>query len=143
MASPGPSRKTESVHPVAEPTPFFRDTVFCVTRAPLTHRRLTAQPAVVVIRLALVVDPGVAGAGGPGRPARVQVFGVEVAMFALRTPTEVVFQSSSDLRSRFSLSHWDSMLLAACKEAGVATLYSEDLDSATDYDGLRVVNPFA
>jgi len=63
-------------------------------------------------------------------------------MFALRTPTEVVFQISSDLRSRFSLSHWDSMLLAACKEAGVTTLYSEDLDAATDYDGLRVVNPF-
>jgi len=65
------------------------------------------------------------------------------AMFALRIPTEAVFQISSDLRSRFSLSHWDSMLLAACKEAGVTTLYSEDLDSGTDYDGLRVVNPFA
>ena len=54
-----------------------------------------------------------------------------------------MFQISSDLRYRFSLSHWDSMLLAACKEAGVTTLYSEDLDSGTDYDGLRVVNPFA
>jgi len=64
-------------------------------------------------------------------------------MFTLRIPTEAVFQISSDLRSRFSLSHWDSMLLAACKEAGVTTLYSEDLDSGTDYDGLRVVNPFA
>ena len=61
----------------------------------------------------------------------------------MRIPTEAVFQISSDLRSRFSLSHWDSMLLAACKEAGVTTLYSEDLDSGTDYDGLRVVNPFA
>jgi predicted nucleic acid-binding protein len=65
------------------------------------------------------------------------------AMFALRAPTEVVFHISSDLRSRFSLSNWDIMLLAACKEAGVTTLYSEDLDSATDYNGLRVVNPFA
>ena len=35
------------------------------------------------------------------------------------------------------------MLLAACKEAGVTTLYSEDMDAATDYDGLSVVNPFA
>jgi predicted nucleic acid-binding protein len=64
-------------------------------------------------------------------------------MFALRTPTEAVFQISFDLRSRFSLSHWDSMLLAACKEAGVTTLYSEDMDAGTDYDGLTTVNPFA
>ena len=53
-----------------------------------------------------------------------------------------MFQISFDLRSRFSLSHWDSMLLAACKEAGVTTLFSEDMDSGTDYDGLTIVNPF-
>jgi predicted nucleic acid-binding protein len=64
-------------------------------------------------------------------------------MFALRTPTEAVFQISFELRSRFSLSHSDRMLLAACKEAGVTTLYSEDMDSGTDYDGLTIVNPFA
>jgi predicted nucleic acid-binding protein len=64
------------------------------------------------------------------------------AMFTLRIPTENVFQVSFDLRARFSLSHWDSMLLAACKEAGVTTLYSEDMDAGTDYDGLKIVNPF-
>jgi predicted nucleic acid-binding protein len=65
------------------------------------------------------------------------------AVFPVRIPTEGVFQISFDLRSRFSLSHWDSMLLAACKEAGVTTLFSEDMDAGTDYDGLKVVNPFA
>jgi predicted nucleic acid-binding protein len=65
------------------------------------------------------------------------------AMFPLRVPSAGIFQLSFDLRSRFSLSHWDSMLLAACKEAGVSTLYSEDMDSGTDYDGLRIKNPFA
>lgn len=64
------------------------------------------------------------------------------AMFELRIPSEVMFQISFDLRARFSLSHWDSMLLAACKEAGVTTLYSEDMDSGTDYDGITIVNPF-
>jgi predicted nucleic acid-binding protein len=64
-------------------------------------------------------------------------------MFTVRIPTEVVFQTSFDLRARFSLSHWDSMLLAACKEAGVTTLDSEDMDPGTDFDGLRIVNPFA
>src|SRR5262245_52807509 len=64
------------------------------------------------------------------------------SMFSVRIPTEAVFQVSFDLRSRFSLSHWDSMLLAACKEAGVTTLYSEDMGAGTIYDGLTVVNPF-
>jgi predicted nucleic acid-binding protein len=65
------------------------------------------------------------------------------AMFPLRVPSAGIFQLSFDLRSRFSLSHWDSMLLAACKEAGVTTLYSEDMDSGTDYDGLSIKNPLA
>jgi predicted nucleic acid-binding protein len=64
-------------------------------------------------------------------------------MFSLRIPTAKVFESSFQLHARFSLSHWDSMLLAACKEAGVVTLFSEDLDPGTDYDGLTIVNPFA
>ena len=64
-------------------------------------------------------------------------------MFPTRIPSEAVFKISFDLRARFSLSHWDSMLLAACKEAGVTTLYSEDLAAGTDYDGVTVVNPFA
>jgi predicted nucleic acid-binding protein len=65
------------------------------------------------------------------------------SQFELRLPSAALFQLSFDLRRRFSLSHWDSMLLAACKETGVNTLYSEDMDAGTDYDGLRIVNPFA
>jgi predicted nucleic acid-binding protein len=65
------------------------------------------------------------------------------AMFALRIPSEGIFQVSFDLSSRFSLSHWDSMLLPACKEAGVTTLYSEDLAAGMNYDGVTIVNPFA
>lgn len=65
------------------------------------------------------------------------------AIFPLKISGSTVFQISFALRVRFSLSHWDSMLLAACKEAGVTPLYSEDMDAATDYDGLAIVNPFA
>jgi predicted nucleic acid-binding protein len=64
-------------------------------------------------------------------------------MFPLVVPGPRVFATYFDLHTRFSLSHWDSMLLAACKEAGVTTLYSEDMDAGTDYDGLAIVNPFA
>lgn len=43
----------------------------------------------------------------------------------------------------YSLSHWDSLLLAACATAGVDTLYSEDMDDGMTYDTVKVVNPFA
>lgn len=65
-----------------------------------------------------------------------------LTMFPLVIPTAHVFQGYFDLHARFSLSHWDSMLLAACKEAGVDTLYSEDMAAGTNYDGLTIVNPF-
>jgi predicted nucleic acid-binding protein len=65
-----------------------------------------------------------------------------LAVFPLVPPSPQVFTRYFDLHSRFSLSHWDAMLLAACQDAGVTTLYSEDMDAGTNYDGLTVVNPF-
>lgn len=66
------------------------------------------------------------------------------AMFAnaYLYPKRPVLDISLDLSSRYSLSHWDSMLLAACVEAGVQTLYTEDLDTGMSYDTVTVVNPF-
>jgi predicted nucleic acid-binding protein len=66
-----------------------------------------------------------------------------LAVFPLALPGPQVFTRYFDLHARFSLSHWDARLLAACREAGVTTLYSEDLGAGTNYDGLTVVNPFA
>jgi predicted nucleic acid-binding protein len=66
-----------------------------------------------------------------------------IVLFPLRAPIATVFDIAFDLQKRFSLSHWDSLLLTACKEAGVTTLFSEDMAAGTDYDGLTVVNPFA
>ena len=81
-----------------------------------------------------------------GRFSRTEIevdFDNALAMFPLRLPTATIFPISFDMQLRFSLSHWDSMLLAAAKEAGVAVLYSEDMDAGTDYDGITIVNPFA
>lgn len=52
-------------------------------------------------------------------------------------------RKSLELPSRYSLSQWDGMLLATCIEAGVRTLYTEDLAPDTQYDSVAVVNPFA
>lgn len=64
-------------------------------------------------------------------------------IFPLETPHAAVFDQSLDCFKRFRLSHWDSLLVAACSHIGVTKLYSEDMDPGTDFDGLRVVNPFA
>jgi len=58
-------------------------------------------------------------------------------------PSRSLLGKSLDLSSRYSLSHWDSLLLAACADAGVDTLYSEDLDDGMTYDTVLVINPFA
>jgi predicted nucleic acid-binding protein len=65
-----------------------------------------------------------------------------LAMFPLAFPTKEVIFRALNLHSRYSLSHWDSMLVAACIEAGVDTLYSEDLDDGATYDSVEIVNPF-
>lgn len=62
-------------------------------------------------------------------------------MFALISPTHNVLQISLGLTARYSLSHWDSLLIAACIEAGVDTLYSEDMGDGSIYETVTVVNP--
>ena len=47
------------------------------------------------------------------------------------------------IRERFGLSYWDSAILAAARACGCDAVYSEDMSSEQDYDGLRVINPFA
>ena len=56
-------------------------------------------------------------------------------------PTWTVIDRAEDLLSRFSLSHWDSLIVSACLEAKIETLYTEDFGYA-DIDGLKIVNPF-
>ncbi|NET58584.1 MAG: PIN domain-containing protein [Symploca sp. SIO2E6] len=56
-------------------------------------------------------------------------------------PNWTVIDCAEELMSRFSLSHWDSMVVAACLEANVQTLYTEDF-GYSDIDSLKIVNPF-
>ena len=43
---------------------------------------------------------------------------------------------------RYKISYWDAAIISAAEELGCHTLYSEDLNSGQEYDGVRVVNPF-
>ncbi|MEH2316603.1 PIN domain-containing protein [Nostoc sp.] len=56
-------------------------------------------------------------------------------------PTWTVIDRAENVMSRFSLSRWDSMIVAACLEANVLTLYTEDFGYSS-IDGLEIVNPF-
>jgi predicted nucleic acid-binding protein len=56
--------------------------------------------------------------------------------------TADLVRAAINFHQRFRLSYWDAAILAAAKEMGCHTVYSEDLNDGEDYDGVRVVNPF-
>ena len=62
---------------------------------------------------------------------RVQELTIPMLLAALRT------------KARYQLSYWDAAIIEAARAAGCRELYSEDLNAGQDYDGVRVVNPFA
>ena len=64
------------------------------------------------------------------------------AIFPIKTPRPKVFDHALELFERYSLSHWDSLLLAACVDAGVSQLFSEDMHHGADIDGVTIINPF-
>lgn len=62
--------------------------------------------------------------------------------FPLRMPAPACLNLALDLAEQHTLSHWDSMLVAACLEAGVTTLYTEDMGAPRKIETLELVNPF-
>jgi len=63
-------------------------------------------------------------------------------VFPLVLPTAEVFDRAMSLAERFSLSHWDSMILGACQAAGAMRLYTEDIGAPRNIDGIELINPF-
>ena len=47
-----------------------------------------------------------------------------------------------DIHTRFRISFWDGLILAAAKSAGATMVYSEDFSHGQSYDGVEVRNPF-
>ncbi len=44
-------------------------------------------------------------------------------------------------KEKHSLSYWDALILAAARKARARVVWSEDLASGRDYDGIEVINP--
>ena len=62
--------------------------------------------------------------------------------YSLAYPCPGILERSFQLQVDHSLSHWDSLLLAACISAGIDTLYSEDMSHGMTYNTVTVISPF-
>jgi predicted nucleic acid-binding protein len=54
----------------------------------------------------------------------------------------LVLESAWSVETRFGLSFWNALIVAAASSAGCDMLLSEDLQHDALMDGVRVVNPF-
>jgi len=62
--------------------------------------------------------------------------------FPVQETTIEVMVAALATRQRFGISYWDAAIIEAGRALGCTVILSEDLDAGTNYDGLRVENPF-
>ena len=53
-----------------------------------------------------------------------------------------LFKRGLELQTRWQLSLWDAMILAAALQSGATELISEDFSHHQNYDTVRAINPF-
>lgn len=66
-----------------------------------------------------------------------------IDVFRLIPPSQDILRAAQQLHLQKHVSFWDSLILAACVEAGVDTLYTEDIPGHASPAGLHVIDPFA
>lgn len=67
--------------------------------------------------------------------------GLEAGLAVLPV-TPALVKEAVATRQRYQLSYWDSLIVAAAREAGCTEIHSEDLSDGQDYGGVVAVNPF-
>ncbi len=63
-------------------------------------------------------------------------------LLPLVLPTAANLTHARELHVAHGCSLWDALILAACVDAGVDVLYSEDVPGFETSDVVRVINPF-
>ena len=63
--------------------------------------------------------------------------------FHIVTMQPRLIRRALEIRQLYSLSFWDSQIIAAAESAGCDQILSEDLNPGQFYCGMRLVNPFA
>ena len=69
----------------------------------------------------------------------------DIELYEAWDPLPVDFKTlrkAREVQLRYSLSWWDSLIIASAYFAECSRIISEDLDAEQDYIGIRVVNPF-
>jgi predicted nucleic acid-binding protein len=100
----------------------------------------TVIPWQVTCELGSVLTKFVADGRTEANPATV--IAAITARFPLALPPEDLVLKGLRLRAAHQLSYWDALLIAACVDAGVTRLYTEDLQSRPVIEGVEIVNPF-
>lgn len=105
---------------------------------------LSRQPAVLLWQVACEFGAAISRkqAKSEIRIEIAEVLRAWMDIFPLVLPTPGVLVGGWRLQSLHQLSYWDSLLLAACADAGVTRLYTEDLQSKPVIEGIELVNPF-
>ena len=62
--------------------------------------------------------------------------------FPFAAGTSSLFDEAARLSVRFQIHYYDAAIVAAARELGAPTVYSEDLSHGQEYDGVKVINPF-
>ncbi|SRR5579871_3296848 len=57
-------------------------------------------------------------------------------------PSSSTLSRAETLVRVHKLSFWDAMIVGACLEANITTLYTEDLPSVHKFETLQIINPF-
>ena len=65
-----------------------------------------------------------------------------MGLLQLIVPSPGVFDHAQSLHQEQGLSFWDAMIVGACIDSEVRTLYSEDLPGRMFGDRIQIVNPF-
>ena len=63
-------------------------------------------------------------------------------LLPLVLPTAANLTHARELHVSHAVPLWDALILAACVEAGVDVLYSEDVPGLQTFETMRVINPF-
>lgn len=63
-------------------------------------------------------------------------------VYPTQSITVGIVRAALEIQQRLQLSYWDAAIIAAAKELGCHTVYSEDLNHGQQYDNVRAVNPF-
>jgi predicted nucleic acid-binding protein len=106
--------------------------------------RLGADDTVLLWQVAVELGTVLSRLEAAGRLRRAanEVVTLYRARFPLILPSADVLELGLQIHRSLRVSDWDALLLAACVEAGVTRLYSEDMPSQPVIEGVAVVNPF-